>query len=111
MSATICTSNFPYILSLPSICSAMAAHTDRLDPTWQTFCQIFKFCKLQRKLEGKIHHSMNAKNQSPLIYQIIKKPCPQFLDHMAQQGKDLPKYVRAEFADYLQCSRLEHGFL
>jgi hypothetical protein len=30
---------------------------------------------------------------------------------MAQQGKNLPKYVRAEFEEYLKCGCLEHGFL
>ncbi len=30
---------------------------------------------------------------------------------MAEQGGELPAYVRREFEDYLQCGRLEHGFL
>jgi ribosomal protein S27E len=30
---------------------------------------------------------------------------------MAQQDKDLPKYVRSEFEEYLKCGCLEHGFL
>jgi hypothetical protein len=30
---------------------------------------------------------------------------------MAEQGRELPGYVRREFEDFLQCGRLEHGFL
>jgi ribosomal protein S27E len=29
---------------------------------------------------------------------------------MAAQGKTLPFHVQQEFADYLKCGRLEHGF-
>lgn len=30
---------------------------------------------------------------------------------MAAQGKSLPIHVQQEFSEYLQCGRLEHGFL
>ena len=30
---------------------------------------------------------------------------------MAEQGRELPRYVQREFEDYLRCGRLEHGFL
>lgn len=30
---------------------------------------------------------------------------------MAEQGKELPGYVQREFEEFLQCGRLEHGFL
>jgi hypothetical protein len=30
---------------------------------------------------------------------------------MAEQGRELPGYVQREFEDFLQCGRLEHGFL
>jgi ribosomal protein S27E len=30
---------------------------------------------------------------------------------MTAQGKPLPLYVQQEFADYLKCGQLEHGFL
>jgi len=36
---------------------------------------------------------------------------PLLVVHMTQQVKDLAKYVRSEFEEYLKCSRLEHGFL
>ena len=32
-------------------------------------------------------------------------------DVMTLQGKSLPLHVQQEFADYLKCGRLEHGFL
>ena len=51
------------------------------------------------------------KPEKTLLYQIIDKYCPQLLEHMTQQGKNLPKYVRSEFEEYLKCGRLEHGFL
>jgi ribosomal protein S27E len=43
--------------------------------------------------------------------QIIEKYYPQFLNHMGQQDKCLPKYVRSEFEEYLKCGRLEYGVL
>jgi hypothetical protein len=36
---------------------------------------------------------------------------PSFRDVMAAQDKPLPLYVQQEFADYLKCGRLGHGFL
>jgi hypothetical protein len=30
---------------------------------------------------------------------------------MVTQGKDLPLHVQQEFADYLKCGYLEHGFV
>ena len=37
-------------------------------------------------------------------------PAP-FKAHLAAQGTVLPGYVEREFEDYLECGRLEHGFL
>ena len=51
------------------------------------------------------------KPEQTLLYQIIEKYYPQFLTHMGQQDKGLPKYVRSEFEAYLKCGRLEYGFL
>jgi hypothetical protein len=49
--------------------------------------------------------------EQTLLYQIIDQYYPPFLDHMAQQGKDLPVYVRSECEEYLKCGCLEQGFL
>jgi ribosomal protein S27E len=49
--------------------------------------------------------------EQTLLYQIIERHYPEFRDVMAMQGKPLPLHVQQEFADYLKCGRLEHGFL
>ncbi|MBW9269274.1 MAG: IS91 family transposase [Candidatus Thiodiazotropha sp. (ex. Lucinisca nassula)] len=49
--------------------------------------------------------------EQTLLYQIIERHYPEFRDVMATQGKPLPLHVQQEFADYLKCGRLEHGFL
>jgi ribosomal protein S27E len=49
--------------------------------------------------------------EQTLLYQIIERHYPEFRDVMAAQGKSLPLHVQQEFADYLKCGRLEHGFL
>ena len=45
---------------------------------------------------------------------IERKPLsayPAFVEHLAESGKQLPAHVRQAFDGYLQCGRLEHGFL
>ena len=49
--------------------------------------------------------------ENTLPYQIIDEYYPHFLALMEQQGCSIPLYVQSEFDDYLQCGRLEHGFL
>jgi hypothetical protein len=49
--------------------------------------------------------------EKTLLYQIIDEYYPHFLALMEQQGRSIPLYVQREFDDYLQCGRLEHGFL
>jgi hypothetical protein len=49
--------------------------------------------------------------ENTLLYQIIDEYYPHFLAFMEQQGRSIPLYVQREFDDYLQCGRLEHGFL
>lgn len=46
-----------------------------------------------------------------LLYQIVERHYPAFADHLAESGKQLPAHVRQAFDGYLQCGRLEHGFL
>ena len=60
--------------------------------------------------EGTLKYERHKPEQT-LLYQIIEKYYPQFLNHMGQQDKGLPKYVRSEFEEYLKCGRLEYGFL
>jgi ribosomal protein S27E len=65
-----------------------------------------KGCKKDKTLKYERH-----KPEQTLLYQIISKYYPQFLAHLAEHGKDLPKYVQTEFEEYLKCGCLEHGFL
>ncbi len=44
-------------------------------------------------------------------HQIVDEYYPAFAALMAEQGKELPGYVQREFEEFLQCGRLEHGFL
>ena len=46
-----------------------------------------------------------------LLYQLVREYYPAFKAQLAAQGTALPGYVEQEFEDYLQCGRLEHGFL
>ena len=49
--------------------------------------------------------------EQTLLYRIIEQHYPLFVTHLAGEGRPLPDYVQREFEDYLQCGRLEHGFL
>jgi hypothetical protein len=49
--------------------------------------------------------------EQTLLYRIVEQHYPVFTAHLALQGKELPGYVQREFDDYLQCGRLDHGFL
>ena len=51
------------------------------------------------------------KSEETSLYPIIEQHLPQFLDHIAEHGSQLPRFVTREFDDYLACGRLEHGFL
>lgn len=46
-----------------------------------------------------------------LLYQIVEEHYPALKAHRAARGTALPGYVEQEFEAYLQCGRLEHGFL
>jgi len=45
------------------------------------------------------------------LYQLVERHYPAFLEHLAEAGKQLPGHVRQAFDGYLQCGRLEQGFL
>jgi hypothetical protein len=46
-----------------------------------------------------------------LLYQLVEEYYPAFKAQLAAQGTELPAYVEREFEAYLECGRLEHGFL
>ena len=49
--------------------------------------------------------------ETTLLYQLIAEYYPSFRDRRAAEGRALPGYVEDEFAAYLKCGLLEHGFL
>ncbi|NDY96268.1 transposase zinc-binding domain-containing protein, partial [Wenzhouxiangella limi] len=51
------------------------------------------------------------RSEQTLLCQIVERYYPAFTDHLAEAGKQLPAHVRQAFDGYLQCGRLEHGFL
>ena len=56
-------------------------------------------------------HYARHRPERTLLYQIVQEYYPAFVSTLAAQGTVLPDYVQREFADYLNCGRLEQGFL
>ena len=59
-------------------------------------------------------HTHTYKRHRPehtLLYQLVERHYPEFLDQLSRQGKSLPRHVEKEFEEFLKCGRLEHGFL
>lgn len=46
-----------------------------------------------------------------MLYQLVARYYPEFLETLSQQGKHLHKFVEREFDEFLKCGRLENGFL
>ncbi len=46
-----------------------------------------------------------------LLYQLVEEHYPALEAQLAAQGTELPAHVQREFEAYLECGRLEHGFL
>ncbi|MDD1412526.1 IS91 family transposase (plasmid) [Escherichia coli] len=49
--------------------------------------------------------------EQTLLYQLVQQHYPVFKSSLDDQGQSLPRYVQREFEDFLQCGRLEYGFL
>jgi len=49
--------------------------------------------------------------EATLLYQLVERYYPEFVTAREATGRPLPRYVQEEFAAYLKCGRLEHGFL
>ena len=45
------------------------------------------------------------------LYTIVANHLEQLNNHLTRHETSLPVFVQREFADYLRCGRLEHGFL
>jgi len=48
--------------------------------------------------------------EQTLLYQLVEH-YPVFKASLDDQGQSLPHYIQQEFDDFLQCGRLEYGFL
>jgi len=49
--------------------------------------------------------------EATLLYQLVERHYPAFVAALGTRGRTLPAYVHDEFAAYLKCGRLEHGFI
>ncbi len=49
--------------------------------------------------------------EATLLYELVERYYPAFLAAVERDGRSLPTFVQQEFAAYLKCGRLEHGFL
>ena len=59
---------------------------------------------------GASHYARHRPEQT-LLYQLVQEYYPAFVSQLAVQGAVLLEYVQREFAAYLNCGRLEQGFL
>ena len=64
-----------------------------------------------RSVADSARHYERRGPDETLLYQIIEQHYPVFSELMAEQGRELPAYVRREFEDFLKRDRLEHGYL
>ena len=51
------------------------------------------------------------KPERTLLYQLIERYWPEFQSRLNEAGSFLPGHVAREFDEYLECGRLERGFL
>jgi ribosomal protein S27E len=49
--------------------------------------------------------------EQTLLYQLIKRYWPEFQAHLSETDRCLPRHVTREFNEYVECGRLENGFL
>ncbi len=60
---------------------------------------------------GEVFAYVRHKPEQTLLYQLIERHWPEFQSHLSEVGSYLPRHVAREFDEYLDCGRLEHGFL
>ena len=60
---------------------------------------------------GEVFAYVRHKPEKTLLYQLIERHWPDFQLHLSEAGSFLPRHVTREFDEYLECGRLEHGFL
>ena len=57
-----------------------------------------------------VRYERHRPEHTPL-YGVVEQYYPRFLKELEARGESLPAYVRREFEAYLECGRLEYGFL
>jgi hypothetical protein len=60
---------------------------------------------------GEVYAYARHKPEQTLLYQLIERHWPEFQSHLSEARSFLPRHVTREFEEYLECGRLEHGFL
>lgn len=46
-----------------------------------------------------------------MLYQIVERHAGPFFEHLSEPGASLPSFVRDEFDAYIDCGRIECGFV
>jgi len=67
--------------------------------------------RLDRMSGGEIFTYVRHMPEQSLLFQLIQRHWPEFQSHLSDSGSYLPKHVTREFEEYLECGRLERGFL
>ncbi len=67
--------------------------------------------RMERKSGGDVFSYARHRPEQTLLYQLIERHWPDFQSHLIEAGSFLPRHVAREFDEYLECGRLEHGFL
>ena len=49
--------------------------------------------------------------EDTVLYQIVEQHAGPFFEHLSEQGASLPGFVRDEFDAYIDCGRIECGFV
>jgi ribosomal protein S27E len=72
-------------------------------------------CMIQPRPErmsgGDVFSYARHRPEQTLLYQLIERYWPDFQLHISQRWHFLPRHVAREFHEYLECGRLENGFL
>lgn len=61
--------------------------------------------------DGEVFSYARHRPEQTLLYQLIERHWPEFQSYLSENGSVLPRHVRREFDEYLECGRLENGFL
>jgi hypothetical protein len=61
--------------------------------------------------DGEVFAYARHKPEQTLLYQLVERHWPELQSHLSEAGSYLPRHVTREFNEYLQCGRLERGFL